>query len=101
MIEASEPPAPPVAAASQVSGGVPATGSGGAGACGVSTQVSCVKALVHFFWWRNIVGYSGILIRIHQAAAVPSQQYSYGGNYAGSHGQWQVWIVEGCCHSQP
>lgn len=48
MIEASEPPAPPVAAASQVSGGVPATGSGGAGACGVSTQVSCVKALVHF-----------------------------------------------------
>ena len=35
-------------AASSFSGAVPATGSGGAGACGVSTQVSCVKALVHF-----------------------------------------------------
>ena len=47
LIEASEAAAPSPAAASSPSGAVPAAGSGVSGS-GASTQVSCVRALVHF-----------------------------------------------------
>ena len=55
LIEASEAAAPspaaassPSAAGSGVSGSGAIPASGAAGACGASTQVSCVRALVHF-----------------------------------------------------
>ena len=55
FIEASQPPASPSAAASNVSGAIPASESGPAGACGASTQVACVKPLLPFFFGESLV----------------------------------------------